>query len=632
MKKIHPSRAVIAFLHDVVMAALSFPIAVYLRYGSETAEVWSGEDLALMTAMFTAIAAAVFLSSRMYRGVWRYASVNDMLTLARAATITILIFLFLIFLVTRLNAVPRSTMVINWFVLMALLGGPRFAYRSYKDRRMIAKAGSAGVPVLLVGTGDECELFIRALRHPHAEYAPVGVVSAKGARVGRNIHGVDVLGTVEELESIVADLSQRDLKPQRLIITDPHLDGAIVRGLLDEADRLGLPLARSPRVTDLHHGVSDKLEVRPIAVEDLLGRPQNLLDREGLIQLIGGKRVLVTGAGGSIGSELVRQIADLRPSCLVLFEACEFNLYSIDMEITNAHPELTPGLGLIPVLGDIRDATRVNGVMAEHRPDLVFHAAALKHVPMVEYNPDEGVFTNAVGTRNVAEACRAHHVSLMVQISTDKAVNPTNVMGAAKRAAEMVAQSLDLADQGEGGTRYVTVRFGNVLGSNGSVVPLFQKQLQAGGPLTVTHPDMTRYFMTIREAVELVLQASALGRVSPLYRGKIFVLDMGEPVRIIDLATQMIRLAGLRPNQDVKITFTGLRPGEKLFEELFHGAEPPMPTERPGILVAAPRAVDLEDIRQTLTALEEDCRAHRVPEILARLRALVPEYQPSEGN
>ncbi|MBF0326105.1 polysaccharide biosynthesis protein [Magnetospirillum moscoviense] len=616
-------RGHVAFAHDVIMAALSFLAAVHLRQGELAMPGWDAAMMAIATMAFTLTAAAAFLMSRMYKGVWRYASVNDLMTLTRGATLTILIFTVLMFLVTRLQDLPRSVPVINWFVLLALLGGPRFLYRSWKDRRRSAKnaAGGTRVPVLLVGAGDEAELFIRATMAPDAEYRAIGLISDGGGRVGRNIHGIDVLGSTAELESVMARLKAAGSLPQRLIVTDHRLDGGEMRRLLDQADRLGLPLARIPRLTDLKDGVEDKLTIRPIAVEDLLGRPQTVLDREGMEALIKGKRVLVTGAGGSIGSELVRQISDWAPESLVLFEACEFNLYTIDLELAGRHPDLARH----PVLGDVRDATRIDDAMRAHRPELVFHAAALKHVPMVEWNPDEGLLTNAVGTRNVADACAAHGVRLMVQISTDKAVNPTNVMGASKRVAEMYAQALDLSGIS---TRYVTVRFGNVLGSTGSVVPLFQKQLAEGGPLTVTDPEMTRYFMTVREAVELVLQASAFGDAHPDYRGKIFVLDMGEPVRIVHLARQMIRLAGLRPDIDIKIAFTGLRPGEKLFEEIFHGAEPPVATDREGILVATPRSVDVAELAAELHNLEGECRAHDAPAAIARLRRLVPEYAP----
>jgi FlaA1/EpsC-like NDP-sugar epimerase len=616
-------RGHIAFAHDLIMAALSFLGAVYLRQGEPWIPGWDGAMMAIATAAFTATAAFAFLSSRMYKGVWRYASVNDLLTLTRGATLTILIFTVLMFLVTRLHDLPRSVPIINWFVLLALLGGPRFLYRSWKDRRRAAKnaAGQSRVPVLLVGAGDEAELFIRATMSPDAEYRAIGLIS-DGGRIGRNIHGIDVLGSTHELDAVLARLKASGSAPQRLIVTDHRLDGAEVRRLLDQADRLGLPLARIPRLTDLKDGVEDKLTIRPIAVEDLLGRPQTVLDRAGMEALIKGRRVLVTGAGGSIGSELVRQISDWAPERLVLFEACEFNLYAIDLELAARHPDLDRR----PVLGDIRDSARVRATMAEFRPELVFHAAALKHVPMVEWNPDEGLLTNAVGTRIVADACAEAGVRLMVQISTDKAVNPTNVMGASKRVAEMYAQALDLSGVA---TRYVTVRFGNVLGSTGSVVPLFQRQLAEGGPLTVTDAEMTRYFMTVREAVELVLQASAFGDAHPDYRGKIFVLDMGEPVRIVELARQMIRLAGLRPDIDIKITYTGLRPGEKLFEEIFHGAEPPVATDREGILVATPRSVDVTELAVELDGLEQECRAHQAPSAISRLRRLVPEYTPT---
>jgi O-antigen biosynthesis protein WbqV len=616
-------RGHIAFAHDLFMAALSFLGAVYLRQGEPWIPGWDASMMAVATAAFTATAGFAFLSSKMYKGVWRYASVNDLLTLTRGATLTILIFTVLMFLVTRLQDLPRSVPIINWFVLLALLGGPRFVYRSWKDRRRAAKnaLGGARIPVLLVGAGDEAELFIRATMSPEAEYRAVGLVSDGGMRVGRNIHGIDILGSSADLEGVLGRLKAAGNAPQRLIVTDHRLDGGEMRRLLDQADRLGLPLARIPRLTDLKDGVEDKLTIRPIAVEDLLGRPQAVLDRVGMEALIKGRRVLITGAGGSIGSELVRQVSDWAPEQLVLFEACEFNLYSIDLELAGRHPDLDRR----PVLGDVRDAARVMAAMAEHKPDLVFHAAALKHVPMVEWNPDEGLLTNAVGTRIVADACAASGVRLMVQISTDKAVNPTNVMGASKRVAEMYAQALDLSGIP---TRYVTVRFGNVLGSTGSVVPLFQRQLAEGGPLTVTDPEMTRYFMTVREAVELVLQASAFGDAHPDYRGKIFVLDMGEPVRIVELARQMIRLAGLRPDIDVKIVFTGLRPGEKLFEEIFHGAEPPVATDREGILVATPRAANAAELATELDQLAGECRAHDAAAALARLRRLIPEYSP----
>ncbi|MCR6629402.1 MAG: polysaccharide biosynthesis protein [Magnetospirillum sp.] len=391
-----------------------------------------------------------------------------------------------------------------------------------------------------------------------------------------------------------------------------------MRWLVDVTAELGLALARLPRMTDFNDP-QQRLQINPIAVEDLLGRAQVVLDRSGPVGMAKGRRVLVTGAGGSIGSELVRQLADLEPARLILVEASEYALYTIDMELA----ERFPAVDRRAVIANVRDRAVIDALFAEEKPELVFHAAALKHVPLVEDNPVEGVRTNTFGSRNIADACIAAGVAAMVMISTDKAVNPTNVMGATKRLAESYCQALDLEGRG---TRFITVRFGNVLGSTGSVVPRFQAQLRAGGPITVTHPEMERFFMTIREAVELVLQASALG-ISQHDEGKIYVLDMGKPVKIVDLARQMIRLAGLRPDKDVAIEFTGLRPGEKLFEEIFHGGEQPVPTRQDGILLASPRLVQLDEFRAGLAALEDACRHRDEGTTLALVKRLVPEFE-----
>jgi FlaA1/EpsC-like NDP-sugar epimerase len=627
------TRARIVFLHDMVMAALSFIAALYLRVGDQ---VWWFLDNGLWPGffLFVGIAGVTFLGLGMYRGVWRYASMNDLLSIAKAATLTVLVFVPLLFLWTRLEQMPRSLPVINWFVLVALLGGPRILYRLFKDRRLdftLARAGHRRVPVLLLGAGDGAELFIRAMQHePTAHYRVVGIVDEKGTRVGRDIHGVPVLGTPTELAAITERCARRGRRPQRLIVTKENLEASLLRNLLERADALGLTLARAPRMTDLKAALSDGLETRPIAIEDLLGRPQTVLDRVSMAAMIAGRRVLVTGAGGTIGSELVHQIAELAPAKLTLLENGEFNLYRVEQELSEQRPELSRSA----VLADVRDAVRVAQVFATEQPELVFHAAALKHVPMVEHQPGEAVLTNLVGTRNVADACHAAGVRAMVLISTDKAVYPASVMGATKRAAECYCQAHDiLAAAQRGGTRYITVRFGNVLGSTGSVVPLFQRQIERGGPLTVTHPEIKRYFMTVREAVELVLQAAALGSGDRIEAGKIFVLDMGEPVRILDLARQMIRLAGLRPEKDVEIVFSGLRPGEKLNEELLHDSEHLVPTRCQGILLAAPRTADLALLSRAIDEIAEAAEAGRQEQVVTLLERMVPEYRRSgEGT
>ncbi len=621
-------RAAAAFTHDIVMAAISFWLSFYLRVGDDIAH-YSHELIWAYDLIFAATAAAVFYASGLYRGIWRYASLPDLLGLARAVTLVILIYFPLMFLVTRLEALPRSIVGINWLVLMALLGGPRFAYRLLKDgslRNILrVDASRTSVPVLLIGAGEGADLFIRTTyRDAQRAYRVVGIVSDDGQRVGREIGGVTVLGTIDDLRQVVGQLAAKGDKPQRFILTGRELDGATVRHLLDVADGLGIPLARLPRLTEFKDTRADATQpIEPVAIEDLLGRPQTVLERESMRALIAGRRVLITGAGGTIGSELTRQIAAFGPARLALLDNGEYALYAIEREII----ERFPNVAHAALIADVRDSRRVDAVLAAERPELVFHAAALKHVPMVEANPLEGMLTNALGTRHVADSCRAHGVRAMVMISTDKAVNPANVMGASKRLAESICQALDVLEARHAvGTRFVTVRFGNVLGSTGSVVPLFQRQLAAGGPLTVTHPEISRYFMTTREAVELVLQSSALASADDAARGKLFVLDMGEPVKIVDLARQMIRLAGKRPDRDIKIEFVGLRPGEKLHEELFHEQEALMPTRVSGIRLAAPRVFDYAMLSRALDELAEHAREGRTDRALVVLRNLVPEY------
>jgi len=629
-------RALLAFVHDVLMAALSVVVSLYLRLGGDIVDYEPRLTITYILG-FTVIAASVFLLTGLYRGIWRYASLPDLFNIARAVTLTVAVFLPVMFVITRLEALPRSTLLIDWFVLIALLGAPRLAYRLFKDRgldHILERAKHPSVPVLLISAKDGADTFIREMtRDPRAVYRVVGVLADTPSRVGREIYRVPVLGTIDALEDVVERLDRRGRRPQKLIVTAQNFTGAQVRGLLERADALAIPLARLPRLTDFRRNLDDaERAVEPIALEDLLGRPQAVLDRDGMAQLITGRRVLVTGAGGTIGAELARQIAAFAPGRLVLLDNGEFALYAIDAELRERFPELAP----LPLLRDVRERAQVEEVVVAERPEIVFHAAALKHLPMVEANPIEGVLTNIIGSRNVAEAARAFGASLVVMISTDKAVNPTSVLGASKRLAESFCQAIDLYEARRRapyrqGTRYVTVRFGNVLGSPGSVVPLFARQLAAGGPLTVTHPDVSRFFMTVREAVELVLQASALSPPSETTeaRGKIFVLDMGEPVKIADLAHQMIRLAGLRADRDIKIAFIGLRPGEKLHEELFHSAEPLMPTANPAIRLAAPRAADYAMLVRSIDELEEYARLRREDRVLGLLERLVPEYRRS---
>ena len=617
------NRARIALVHDTVVAATSFPLSLYLRVGDGFYIFW-GDYIVETSLIFAAICAPVFLFSRLYKGIWGYASIEDLTAITKAVTIAILIFLPALFLFARLEQLPRSLPLIQWFVLMALLGGPRFLYRILKDRRLeniLKRSAHRRVPVMLIGAGDSAELFIRQHnRDRNAPYLATVILDDKGGRIGREIHGVPIVASTDELDSILRDDAHG--RPQKLILTNHNMDGAEVRRIFDLAEQHGCTLSRLPRTTQLQAGLEEKIETRPIAVEDLLGRPQTKLDRDAMRKLIEGLHIFVTGAGGSIGSELVRQISELAPASMTLFESSEYNLYQIDQELSRRHPHIKR----FAVLGDVRDRKRVNQVMISQKPTLVFHAAALKHVPMVEQNPLEGVLTNVIGTRNVADACVSHGVKAMVLISTDKAVNPPNIMGATKRLAESYCQALDIDTAKTDRTRFVTVRFGNVLGSTGSVVPLFQKQLEAGGPLTITHPEVTRFFMTIREAVELVLQASALGTIGGRDAGRIHVLEMGAPVKILELAEQMIRLAGLQPNEDIEIKITGLRAGEKLHEELLHEGESLVSSSHPSLLLATPRTSDLKELCSAIHGLENAARGRRREDTLEALKKLVPEY------
>ena len=566
------------------------------------------------------------LPFRLSTQYWRFATISDLVGVCAASVAATAVFIIGLVAGAGVQPTTPAAPALYLMSLVLLLGLPRIAYRMMQGEP--PADGAMSQPILLVGAGEGADLFLSALS---AERAPpfhvIGLISLGKAQTGRRIHGIPILGSVSEADAILAKLRDDGQLPSALVITDADLPGPVLSGLMLTADREGLRVARAPRPTALDpESGNGRLELKPVAIEDLLNRPQWKLDRDGMARLVAGKRVLVTGAGGTIGAELVRQVAALGPSKLVLLDNGEYALWQIEQELGQSG-----GFERQIIIADIRDAARIQAVMEAHKPELVFHAAALKHVPMVERNPTEGLLTNAFGTRNVADAARAVGAQATVLISTDKAVNPTSVMGAAKRLAEMYCQALDIearkqVAKGSSGMRCITVRFGNVLGSTGSVVPLFQRQLAQGGPLTVTHPEMERYFMTVREAVGLVLQASVVGSDRHIDDGGIFVLDMGEPVKIVELARQMIRLAGLRPDVDVPIVFTGLRPGEKLFEEMFHGREPPLPTDFPGLLMATPRTADPAIVGRAIDEIATACRSGQSRQALAMLGRMVPEF------
>jgi FlaA1/EpsC-like NDP-sugar epimerase len=632
-----PHRILLNLLIDSLIAAAAVPAALLLAAPGAWPDAgwWPGALAAAVLAL-----QAVGAPLRVPQQYWRYAGLRDLLGVAAAAGGGALLFWGGLHLADAWRPPNPAFPLVHALALGAMLGAPRVAGRLHHARH----AGEGGLepqPVLLVGAGDGADLFIRALAQERAPtFRVVGILSLRSRQTGRRIHGHPILGTVDDIAPVLERMRAEGRLPALIVLATPQVQGLALERLLDAADRHGVPVRRAPSVTALDPAARrladqigpagrTRLHLRPVAIEDLLDRPQVPLDREGMARLVQGRRVLVTGAGGTIGGELARQVAALGPAQLTLLDHGEYVLYEIDLELRERHPDVPRRA----VLADIRDEGRIRRLFEEIRPELVFHAAALKHVPMVENDPLEGLLTNAQGTRIVADAAAAVGCRAMVFISTDKAVNPTSVMGASKRLAEMYCQALDMsARTGGRGMRCVTVRFGNVLGSTGSVVPLFRRQLERGGPLTVTHPDMRRYFMTVREAVGLVLQASVIGaedradQPPELAEGGIFVLDMGKPVKIVDLARRMIRLAGLRPEEDVEIRFTGLRPGEKLYEELFHGQEPPRPTAFPGLLVATPRTADPALVGRAIDEIASACRAGHARAALAQLGRLVPEF------
>jgi len=588
--------------YDAAAAFLSFPLAMLLRVGA-AAPAWGVSFLVQNAALFAVVWLGVTAAAPIHRSRWRYTSLPDVLAVARTALAAELVFVPLAFFVSRLATMPRSLFVLQLAVLVTLLVLPRVLLRYFRE--VTVGVAHVGKPVVLVGGGPEVDLFLRAAAES-PRWRVVGLMAGGG--VGTSIRGVPVAGDVDaDLIDVLGGLSER---PEWLVVS-PSLPASSVRALFSAGASEGLQMGRLPTMTEIRG--SEVPDVRPFALEDLLHRPTATLDRDAIRRFVAGRRCLVTGAGGSIGSELVRQVAACGPSLLMLVDHSEYNLYAIDLELRERAPDVVR----MSRICNVRDRARLDAVFAECQPEVVFHAAALKHVPMVEHNPSEGVLTNVGGSRNVADMAVRHSASAMVMISTDKAVHPTNVMGASKRLAECYVSALDLLG---GPTRFVTVRFGNVLGSSGSVVPLFERQLRRGGPLTVTHPEIERYFMTISEAVQLVLQASTLSLGS---EGKLFVLDMGSPVKIAELARQMIELSG---RDDVDIVFTGLRPGEKLTEEPLHLAEHVLPTPVSGIFLASPRTVDHTLLCRGIDALLSLAAAQRDDAVVARLGALVPEF------
>jgi len=605
-------RPVVVTTH-LLMAALSYYCAFLLRF--DFSLEGQGRVFGQTLFLVLVIRGLTYYYFRLYQGLWRFVSVMDLLAIAKASFAGSVLLAGILGSVWGFDGYPRSVIVLDGVSNLVLLGGVRFLVRLSREYIQGGGRVTSGTRVLLVGAGHAGGMLLREMRgNDQLGYWPVGFVDDNPAKLDTMLHGVPVLGTLSEISRLV-----KEYDVEEVIFSIPSASGRVLRGLLDQCreacSECDVQLKTVPGLGDLVEGKVRVSQIRSVDICDLLRREPVRLDSRPVVECLEEHIVLVTGAGGSIGAELCRQIATFRPRRLILFERSELNLYLIDLEMKERFPEIDT----IPVIGDVVDRERVEGIMRGHGVDVVYHAAAYKHVPLMESNPAAAVRNNVLGTVNTMRAADAAGVARFVLISTDKAVRPTNVMGATKRVCELFLQSFNECSL----TNFVAVRFGNVLDSSGSVIPRFRKQILAGGPLTVTHAEVRRFFMLIPEAVELVLQAGAMGK-----GGEIFLLEMGEAVRIDDMARDLIRLMGLEPDVDIEIVYTGLRPGEKMYEELLlDDAE--RPTQVDKILIAKPTQLPVQQLNQQIEVLVGAAQRLDRDGVIEALRLIVAEYQPS---
>ncbi len=608
----------------IAIDALLFTGSLYLAYAirfSLSIPANQLESILRILPWCIAVKLVTFWALGAYRGMWRYTSLTDMQRLLEASFLSSLLIIAGISIATRFRGFPRSVFIADSIFTFFFCGGIRAAIRLFHtpNQRIAGLhlpsrlSNTHRTRLLLIGAGDAADKIIREVQgNPRSRYQIICCLDDDATKHHRSILGAPIQGPIEKLTHFA-----RKFEAHEILICMPSISGSRMREIVALCEASGFPFRTVPSLTSLIDGNLTIDSLRPVNFEDLLGRPPVDLDTEMIGQYLSGKVVAVTGAGGSIGSELCRQIIRFSPESLILIECSEFNLYNLEMEL-----RIKMGVqNIVPIMGHVQDRTFLERVFARHRPQVVFHAAACKHVPMVELNPWQGIANNIFGSHTMMEVADTYGVERFVLISTDKAVRPTNVMGASKRAAEVLLQS-----RAPSSTRFMAVRFGNVVGSSGSAIPLFQSQIKAGGPVTVTHPDITRYFMTVPEACQLVLQAGALGE-----GGEIFILEMGTPVRIADMARDLIRLSGKEPDVDILLQFTGLRPGEKLYEELITEGEGIVKTSHEKIMVLrnAKRPAQREKVLAALEALVQS-DVYDVARTKAILRDLIPEYVPSE--
>ena len=603
------TRRYLVFLLDLIFIVSAYLLAYLLHFDFQI-----DKQTELITAILPTVVVCkliVFLCSRLYRSMWKYASLPDAFEIFKAVSMASIVSLFAILMLSQYQNFSRVIFILDWAILLCLVVGSRLTWRVYREMYVIPRMKS-GPNTLIVGAGEAGNQLLHEIRKsPKANYNILGFVDDNPAKTGMHLGGIKVLGDTRQLSRLA-----RDLGIKQVIIAIPSARGSDVRTIIHRCEKANVRFKILPGISDLISGKVEVSQIKDVEIDDLLGREPARLDERAISRYLEGKRVLVTGAGGSIGSEICRQVARYSPHKIVLLDSAETPLFHIERELSSKHPNLM----LVPVIADVRNLDRLECLFDEFSPEVVFHAAAYKHVPMMEYNPIEAVTNNIGGSKNMADMADRFGVCDFVLISTDKAVNPTNVMGASKRATECYIQSIAARSS----TKFTTVRFGNVLGSNGSVIPMFMEQIKSGGPVTVTDPKVVRYFMTIPEASQLVLQAACLGR-----SGEIFVLDMGEPMSILELAEELIRLSGLEPYEDIDIAFTGLRPGEKLFEELLIDGENILTTSHDKIRVLAATSSCTAFSTGELELLFAAANNNDIVGILSELQRLVPEFTPT---
>lgn len=582
------------------------------------------------SAMFGALCAAGTLVAGINGAAWRYTSLPELVGLLRAVAGGAFVFTVFAFMLSRGFALPRTAPVLAAVFSVIATAGLRIAYRMSRERLGLIKRQLRGETtsvknIALVGVNNNADMYIRQTRRlTDVRLNIVGIFDERKKWHGNKLQGARVVGDIAHLETWQKRWKRQGRAAKQLVITDPNTKPEVIASIVAEAAKVRLPVRRLQSMSDDHYGEKRNFMPRDVRIKDLMGRKEVEMDVDLMGRFLAGKRVLITGAGGSIGSEITRQAADHAPDTIILVENSEGALYHIEHAIREHWPDIK----VVGCLADVRDRTRMAEVFSKYEPEMVFHAAALKHVPLMEVNRVECMRTNIIGTRVIADLSEGHGVGVFVMISTDKAVNPISVMGASKRAAEAYVQSKDRSSKT---TRYLTVRFGNVVDSNGSVLPLFRRQLRNGGPLTVTHPDIRRYFMTIAEAVRLVFKASIFGADNPEQRGSVYVLDMGEPIRIYEIAERMIQLAGFVPGADIDIEIVGLRPGEKLCEDLFGANEPRIETNQEGFAAAAPLTTDIALLGKVFDDLESHLEARDGQAAVKLLHHIVPDYTPNSA-